>query len=310
MVPMARGGLAPDTIKGHRRSLRWIHDCMPIGQRTCSPSTAGAREQRATTQKLDVVDHGHKNGHDSRSVLVASPARSRELRRHEMGTTHTPQRTGMDHGTSSSDEKGQRTAWAATKGSNGTACQTAALITTHPGRDESSRAPRLADSKQSGRCPQIRLCDVKIGSTSSANQQPPSVQHPANIRITFARGKTVQKRGSFTVSSEIPASLVQSEAAVYLCNLKGQQASLLLPNIKGKEVKDALRSATGDKALEQRSLRRGALQELAAQGMPLATLMLFSGHASERMLLRYLGHGRLAVAQNEAMLVASRMAFG
>ena len=32
MVPMARGGLAPDTIKGHRRSLRWIHDCMPIGQ--------------------------------------------------------------------------------------------------------------------------------------------------------------------------------------------------------------------------------------------------------------------------------------
>jgi hypothetical protein len=51
------------------------------------------------------------------------------------------------------------------------------------------------------------------------------------------------------------------------------------------------------------------LQLLAAQKMPLATLMLFSGHTSERMLLRYLGHGRYAAKQTQTMIDAAKLAF-
>ncbi len=39
-----------------------------------------------------------------------------------------------------------------------------------------------------------------------------------------------------------------------------------------------------------------------------AVLLLFSGHTAERMLMRYLGHGRLATADQERMIDASKMA--
>ena len=45
-------------------------------------------------------------------------------------------------------------------------------------------------------------------------------------------------------------------------------------------------------------------------GMPLATLLLFSGHSTERMLLRYLGHGRMARCQHDEMIAVANMAFG
>ena len=43
--------------------------------------------------------------------------------------------------------------------------------------------------------------------------------------------------------------------------------------------------------LEAKSIRRGALQTLAQAGIPITTLMLFSGHAREQTLLRYLNWG-------------------
>ena len=144
----------------------------------------------------------------------------------------------------------------------------------------------------------LRVTDLNIGRDRA-------------VSITFMKGKTVAKRGAFTVSSHIPNLPNEAKEAVeYLMTAHATRSdSPLFPNIKGADIKNALRTTTGDKLLEQRSLRRGSLQELAAQGMPLATLILFSGHTSTAMLLRYLGHGRKAQAQNASMVEAARLTF-
>jgi hypothetical protein len=59
----------------------------------------------------------------------------------------------------------------------------------------------------------------------------------------------------------------------------------------GALIKNALRRA--HPALECRSLRRGALQAMAKAGVDTPTLLAFSGHTTERMLLVYLGWGAL-----------------
>lgn len=46
-----------------------------------------------------------------------------------------------------------------------------------------------------------------------------------------------------------------------------------------------------DDGMDLRSIRRGALQAMAAQKTPPEVLRTFSGHASEKSLLIYLGHG-------------------
>jgi integrase len=65
-----------------------------------------------------------------------------------------------------------------------------------------------------------------------------------------------------------------------------------------EEVKITLRSATGLREMENRSLRRGALQCLAAAGAPTATLLSFSGHSQLATLKRYLDFGRLGVSDD------------
>ena len=77
------------------------------------------------------------------------------------------------------------------------------------------------------------------------------------------------------MSSYIPTTTDASPAKHYLTTRQGTALSPLFPSITGRAIKQALRSSTGDQLLEQRSLRRGALQELAAQGMALTTLLLF-----------------------------------
>jgi hypothetical protein len=64
-----------------------------------------------------------------------------------------------------------------------------------------------------------------------------------------------------------------------------------------ESVKDALRAETGNPALENRSIRRGALQAMALAGASEKELMLFSRHATPAMLRRYLGFGRDRTAE-------------
>ena len=53
--------------------------------------------------------------------------------------------------------------------------------------------------------------------------------------------------------------------------------------------------------MEARSVRRGSLQTMALAGVPLETLILYSGHTNEKTLLRYLGWGHAAGARQRQM---------
>ena len=63
-------------------------------------------------------------------------------------------------------------------------------------------------------------------------------------------------------------------------------------------VRDALKAH--NKTFDLRSLRRGALQSLAASGCHSDTLLIFSGHTTKKSLLRYLGWGEKYMADTEA----------
>jgi hypothetical protein len=53
--------------------------------------------------------------------------------------------------------------------------------------------------------------------------------------------------------------------------------------------------------LEMRSPRRGGLQRMASSGIPLETIIKFSHHASQQMLMRYLDWGRTSASHAEEM---------
>ena len=65
-----------------------------------------------------------------------------------------------------------------------------------------------------------------------------------------------------------------------------------------------------DRRLELRSPRRGALQTMSRQGTSTKVLMHFSGHASEKTLLRYLGWGWHLGAMAKRGRKASHALFG
>lgn len=127
--------------------------------------------------------------------------------------------------------------------------------------------------------------------------------HPdGTTSIRFRRGKSVLARGTaYTVHTPpIPAEFLPR-----LRRWLDQRKSTLFPSsVKGQHIKESLR--TEDKALEQRSLRRGALQSLAAQpDMTDEVLMLFSGHASVNTLRRYLSWGTRALHTRAKMVSAA-----
>ncbi len=61
-------------------------------------------------------------------------------------------------------------------------------------------------------------------------------------------------------------------------------------------VNVALRNANDEPKLENRSLRRGSLQQLARAGMSKKALLACSGHSTEKSLKRYLNFGRVPAA--------------
>ena len=79
------------------------------------------------------------------------------------------------------------------------------------------------------------------------------------LAVNFVRGKTAKVRGPCTVHTTLPPP----EFLEFLAAAAGRH--WLFPQVKGAHPKDALRVV--DPALEQRSLRRGAIQALAASGL-------------------------------------------
>ncbi len=103
--------------------------------------------------------------------------------------------------------------------------------------------------------------------------------------MTFKRGKTVHARGGWTVHTKLP-----DEHREIL-------TSWVWPFKQRAALKTQVRLALRDvnPALSNRSIRRGSLQTMAANGVTMATLMEYSGHTREA-LRRYLGWGKLAQA--------------
>jgi len=83
------------------------------------------------------------------------------------------------------------------------------------------------------------------------------------ITITYRRGKTISKRGPFSVHCEVP--VVWHELAQGLAQRATARAREKLLKVKVAAVTKALRAV--DSALESRSLRRGALQAMAHAGV-------------------------------------------
>lgn len=108
-----------------------------------------------------------------------------------------------------------------------------------------------------------------------------------NTIITWKKAKTTAKRGPYSTSSSYGefTEFVRTEIAAYT-----DRAAPMFNKDDLTQVRTALRSLNKD--FDLRSFRRGALQALATQGIPIATLMQFSGHTTERSLLRYLNWGQ------------------
>lgn len=117
------------------------------------------------------------------------------------------------------------------------------------------------------------------------------------LSIRFRRGKAVRTRGPYTVNTTpIPPSIF-ARLQKYLASRR----STIFSDVKGSQVKDSLRRT--DSKLEQRSLRRGSIQALAAApGMTDATLLAFSGHLRTATLYRYLNWGVKAHHQRTTTL--------
>jgi hypothetical protein len=121
-----------------------------------------------------------------------------------------------------------------------------------------------------------------------------------NQSIRWDKAKTTAIRGKYTTTS------------VYGGHTKFVQEYLMkLP--PGQCVCTTSDAATMRKAIvavnkeyDLRSLRRGALQQLAASGVKWETLLLFSGHTTKKSLLRYLGWGEKYMADVQAGILAGR----
>lgn len=110
------------------------------------------------------------------------------------------------------------------------------------------------------------------------------------MSISFWKGKTVKTRGSYTVFTQRPPPKYWEMFVQYKKEM--MEKDYLFKGVRGSQIKDALRRS--NPKLEQRSLRRGAIQTLAATGLTDEELLHYSGHTNVSMLRRYLNFGKLS----------------
>ena len=114
------------------------------------------------------------------------------------------------------------------------------------------------------------------------------------MAVQFREGKGVLLRDLYTVHTSIPLSLAQ-ELSQYMQTLGPDE--YLIPQRPGlnwtarmPRMLAAVRRI--DPSLSLRSLRRGSLQAMAMAGVSVDTLLTYSGHTTQRMLMRYLDWSR------------------
>jgi hypothetical protein len=113
-----------------------------------------------------------------------------------------------------------------------------------------------------------------------------------DTKVRFRAGKTASAQ-AYTIMT----TLVSNETKSYIRerNKRGL-AQWIFPQVSGEDLKLALRRA--NPLLEQRSIRRGALQHLAVEGkLTDEQLLHYSQHRSIQTLKRYLAFGWLSGEQ-------------
>ena len=115
-------------------------------------------------------------------------------------------------------------------------------------------------------------------------------EHATGLRVSFWRGKTVKTRGPYTVFTQMPPEEFLEDWKAHVQQATRNQ--FLFQGVKGEQIKIALRRV--NPRLEQRSLRRGALQTLAATNISDEKLLHYSGHTNVTMLRRYLDFGKVS----------------
>ena len=111
------------------------------------------------------------------------------------------------------------------------------------------------------------------------------------MEVNFWKGKTVKTRGSYMVFTQSPPESLKEAFVNYQQKMK--EEDYLFKGVKGAQIKDALRRV--NPKLEQRSLRRGAIQTLSQTGLfKDEELLHYSGHTNVAMLRRYLNFGKLS----------------
>jgi len=300
MHPMATGGLAPTTIKGHRKALSTLAADLPLDQRNAPLANALLEFINRTRRR--------KKWRWTSTVTKMSTLQG-ALALLPVYATIT-----LDDNTTSSDPIMLKHCPVWTMAMRAAARKAREQLGVQP---KAATGAHIRQVLRSSLSVEMKACILltwvtgsRCGDVLKLRLADFKMRPDGTLIITFIKGKTVAKRGPYSVSSCLPSTAEAAPIKQHLLHVTGRQDAPLFPNITGKKIKDALRASTGDGKLEQRSLRRGALQELAAQGMPLTTLLLFSGHTTIAMLLRYLGHGTKAVAQNTAMIDAAKLAFG
>lgn len=111
------------------------------------------------------------------------------------------------------------------------------------------------------------------------------------MMVHFRLGKTVKTRGAYSVFTPFPPPEFREEFEKFLRVAVSSKRKWLFEQVQGNHIKVALRRA--HPRLEQRSLRRGAIQTLAASGLSDEELLKYSGHTNVQMLRRYLNFGKL-----------------
>jgi integrase len=127
------------------------------------------------------------------------------------------------------------------------------------------------------------------------------------VAATFNHAKTVAKRGAYTVKTKIDLELLKVLMEYMETLPKGKPDDAVFPltgtnalSISKQEERMRASLKHNDAALTTRSIRRGALQAMALQGVDADTLMHFSGHKNLDTLKRYLDWGRLFAKETQA----------
>ena len=139
-----------------------------------------------------------------------------------------------------------------------------------------------------------RLGDVTQLKAANVEMRAREEKSMTDLSIYFETGKIIGKVDPYWVHTAIPTDLAEALQR-YLDRMQHSKFLFPMPSKRTREafmkqVRTHLR--TINPRYDSRGLRRGAAQNLANQGVPLARIMELTKHADLGMLKRYLGYGK------------------